>query len=176
MILHFITPFAQDKNIGLEYNKRIAELPEDCYICLRDQDTLPLTSDWGNKIYQVIEQNKDYDIIGCMTNRIRAPFQLVDGIFNTDSNISNHIDISIEQWDKHGTSVKDAPYIAGLCMIFHKSVWESIKFTENSIFFDLEFCQAARTKYKIGIAQGIYLFHLYRWGQLDPYTYKSHLL
>jgi hypothetical protein len=176
MIIHFIQPFNPDKNIGLEYNSRIAELPNDCYICLRDQDTLPLRPDFGAQIYQVIEANPDFQIIGCMTNRLRAPYQLVNGKFNSDPDISNHIEIANQQWDKYGTKVTDVPMVAGMCMIFHKSVWDEIKFKENSIFFDKEFCNSARKKYKIGVAKGVYLFHLYRWGQGDPFTYTKHLI
>lgn len=177
MIIHFIQPFSQSKNIGQEYNARISELPDDCYICLRDQDTLPLRSDWGAQIYQVIEANPNYQIIGCMTNRLRAPYQLYQGKFSNDPNIENHIKIANELWEQNGTKVTDVPIVAGMCMIFHKSVWEQIKFTENSIFFDKEFCNMARQKgMKIGVARGVYLFHLYRWGQSDPFTYKSHLL
>jgi hypothetical protein len=176
MIIHFIQPFAQDKNIGKEYNSRISELPDDCYICLRDQDTLPLRSDWGAQIYQVIEANPNYQIIGCMTNRLRAPYQLYKGKFSNDSDISNHIQIANELWQQNGTKVTDVPGIAGMCMIFHKSVWERIKFEENSIFFDKQFCDKARKlKMNIGVARGVYLFHLYRFGQKDPFGYTGHL-
>jgi len=175
MIIHFIQPFHPDKNIGKEFNSRIAELPADCYICLRDQDTLPLRSDWGAQIYQVIEANLDFDIIGCMTNRLKAPYQLVNGKFNSDPDISNHIEIANNQWDKYGTQVTGVPIVAGMCMIFHKSVWEAIKFKENSIFFDKEFCQSAKGRFNVGAAKGVYLFHLYRWGAENPYTYVNHL-
>lgn len=175
--IRFIQPFSQSKNIGSEYNKCISELPDDCYICLRDQDTLPLRPDWGNQIYQVIQANPDFDIIGCMTNRLRAAYQLAAGQFSNDADISNHIEIANKLWDNHNTLVTDVPGVAGMCMIFHKYVWEQIKFEENSIFFDKSFCdKARRLGMKVGVAKGVYMFHLYRWGQVDPFSYKEHLL
>jgi len=175
--IRFIQPFSQSKNIGHEYNQCISELPNDCYICLRDQDTLPLRSDFGNQIYEVIKANPDYPIIGCMTNRLRAPYQLSKGKFSNDPNISNHIEIANQEWDEHKTLVTEVPGVAGMCMIFHKSVWERIKFDENTIFFDKRFCEQARKLgMKIGVARGVYLFHLYRWGKEDPFNYKEHLL
>jgi len=175
--VRFIQPFSPDKNIGKMYNKCILELPNNCYICLRDQDTLPLRSDWGNQIYEVIQANPEFQIIGCMTNRLRAPYQLAAGVFSNDPDISNHIEIANELWDDHNTLVTDVPGVAGMCMIFHKSVWEQIKFEENSIFFDKVFCDKARKlKMNIGVARGVYLFHLYRWGKKDPFNYKNHLL
>lgn len=175
--IRFIQPFSQSKNIGAEYNKCISELPDDCYICLRDQDTLPLRSDWGNQIYQVIQSNAYFDIIGCMTNRLRAPYQLAAGQFSNDPDISNHIQIANELWNQHNTLVTDVPGVAGMCMIFRKSVWEKIRFEENSIFFDKQFCEnAQKLGMHIGVARGVYMFHLYRFGQKDPFNYKKHLL
>lgn len=175
--IRFIQPFSQSKNIGGEYNKCIAELPDDCYLVLRDQDTLPLRPDWANQIHAVIKANPDFQIIGCMTNRLRAPYQLAYGVFSNDGDITEHIKIADTLWNAHNDLVTDVPGVAGMCMIFHKSVWEQIKFTENSIFFDKEFCQQARKLgMNIGVARGVYLFHLYRWGQKDPFNYKDHLL
>lgn len=175
--IRFIQPFSQSKNIGFEYNQCISELPDDCYVVLRDMDTLPLRSDWGNQIYKVIEANPAYQIIGCMTNRLRAPYQLVKGKFSDDPDISNHIEIANQLWDEKGTLVTEVPLVAGMCMIFHKSICEQIKFDENTIFFDKRFCEQARKlKMKIGVARGVYLFHLYRFGKVDPFNYKGHLL
>jgi hypothetical protein len=175
--IRFIQPFSQSKNIGQEYNQCISELPDDCFVVLRDQDTLPLRPDWGNQIYEVIKANPSFQIIGCMTNRLRAPYQLAAGVFSNDADISNHIEIANQLWDEHSTLVTDVPGVAGMCMIFHKSVWEQIKFEENSIFFDKQFCDKARKLgMNIGVARGVYLFHLYRWGKQDPFNYKEHLL
>ena len=175
--IRFIQPFSQSKNIGQEYNQCISELPDDCYFCLRDQDTLPLRSDFGNQIYKVIESNPGYQIIGCMTNRLRAPYQLVNGKFSDHPDIDYHIDIANQQWYNNGTLVTEVPQVAGMCMIFHKSVWDKIRFEENSIFFDKSFCdKARRLGMKIGVAKGVYMFHMYRWGQIDPFSYKGHLI
>jgi hypothetical protein len=112
-----------------------------------------------------------------MTNRLRAPYQLYKGQFSNDPNIENHIQIANELWELNGTKVADGHGVAGMCMIFHKSVWNQIKLTENSIFFDKDFCAMARKKgMRVGVAKGVYLFHLYRWGQKNPFSYKGHLL
>jgi hypothetical protein len=177
MNIRFIQPFSQSKNFGFEYNQCISELPDDCFIVLRDMDTLPLRHDWGNQIHAVIQANPEFQIIGCMTNRLRAPYQLAAGKFSNDPDISNHIEIANQLWDDKGTLVTEAPLVAGMCMIFHKSIWEQIRFNENTIFFDKQFCDKARKlRMNIGVARGVYLFHLYRFGQKDPFNYKEHLL
>lgn len=166
-------PFAINRNIGAEYNARIADLPNDCYVLILDGDTCFLTSDWGNRIHDIIEANPDYDIIGCMTNRIGLPDLLVPGMFD-ESDIGKHIDKANELT---GTEIKPFNCIGGFFMLFKKSIWEKVKFKENTILFDKFFCiDAYSMGYKIGVATGFYILHLYRYNQKDPLNYKAHLL
>lgn len=174
MTIHYITPFSISKNIGKEYNDRIAELPEDCWVVLRDGDTVFMLPDWGVQIKEIIESNPGYHIIGCMTNRLAVPQQLVPEMFN-ESDIGKHIEMAI-QLQQYRTEVVKSNMAAGLCLVFHKSIWQKCKFKENTVIFDRLFCmQAKRLGYNIGIAKGLYLFHLYRWGQNNPQHYKEHL-
>lgn len=174
MKIQYITPFATDLNIGREYNERIAELPDHCYIVLRDGDTMFLTSDWGKQIQEIITKNSHYDIIGCMTNRLAIPQQLVPGMFD-EPDIGKHLETA-ENLQQFRTEVFKSNMAAGLCLIFHKSVWQKCKFKENTVIFDRIFCIDAKLKgFNIGIAKGLYLFHLYRWNKPNPQHYKDHL-
>ena len=173
MTIHYITPFSTEKNIGKEYNDRISELPDDCYIVLRDGDTMFLTSDWGSHIKEIIEANPKYHIISCVTNRVGLRTHVIDGMFD-EENISKHIQKAI---DIKSNEVIDTNLAPGYLMIFHKSVWDKVKFMENSIAFDTQFSlQARELGYKVGLAIGFYLLHLYRWGKQDPKGYHNHLL
>lgn len=185
MKIRYITPFSTDSckrkypNIGGEYNKVISELPEDCWIVLRDGDTMFLTPDWGQQIKSIIEANPDYDLIGCMTNRLSVKEQLSSGILvGEDMPISNLIRHSNDLWFNEGVKVKSANLVAGLCMIFPKSVWEKVGgFPENDITFDRVFCsKVLKSGGKIGIAKGLYIFHLYRWGSEKPQNSINHLI
>lgn len=175
MIISFITPFdlSGSKNIGKAYNSTIEQCPEG-YIVLRDGDSMFLTPDWGMQIKDIINANPEYDILGCMTNRLSVPQQLVPGMFN-EADIGKHIEAATEL-QQYRTEVFKSNMAAGLCLIFHKSIWQKCKFKENTVIFDRLFCmQAKRLGYNIGIARGLYLFHLYRWGQNNPQHYKEHL-
>lgn len=172
MIIHYITPFSTAKNIGAEYNARISELPDDCFICLRDGDTMFLTPDWGSHIAKIITANPEYDLITCMTNRVGRKELCAPGMFNVES-ITDHVNYanSIKS-----NNVIDCTMAPGYCMIFKKSVWERVKFKENSITFDKLFSfGVAKTGGKVGVATGLYLLHLYRWNQKYPQTYIKHL-
>jgi len=173
--IRYITPYSADRNIGAAYNQAISELPDDCYIVIRDGDTMFLTPDWGRQIEQIIVANPEYSVITCMTNRLGLPECLVDGVMN-DADIAGQIETAYSRWNDFGTSVKLAKVAPGMLMIFHKSVWGRCKFRENSIIFDREFSNSVlRSGGKIGIAQGFYIFHLYRYGMKKPQSYVSHL-
>lgn len=176
MEIRHITPFSTSLNIGGEYNKCISELPNDCYIALRDGDTMFLTPDWGKQIEEIITANPDYDLITSMTNRIGIPDLCMNKMFD-DDRIGHHISCAKVLAFTSRTIVEPTFLAPGMLMIFHKLVWvKAGGFEENTIFFDKRFSKAV-TKYggKIGVARGLYLFHLYRWGQDKPKEYREHL-
>lgn len=183
MRIRFITPFSTERNamglpnIGKAYNEAIAELPDDCWIVLRDGDTMFLTHDWGSQIEAIIKANPYYDLITCMTNRLGISDQLLYGEIN-DYEIGDQIDVAKACWTNHGTEVVPAKLAAGLCMIFHKSIWVKAKgFPEHSITFDRVFSERViNNGGKIGIAKGLYIFHLYRFGQAKPQFAIKHLI
>jgi hypothetical protein len=178
MKIHYITPFATDKNIGREYNARIEELPDDCWIVLRDGDTLFLTPNWGAQIEAIIQRHKDsFGVISCVTNRLRGLHQLHNHTFSECGDISKHVNIANALQEDYFDEVQSTDSIAGLCMIFSKETWKAHPFKENTLKFDSLFCSAIRKAGgKIGIAKGLYLFHLYRWGKEHPADYIDHLI
>jgi hypothetical protein len=183
--VHHITPGRSDKNIGKAINTIIRGLPDDDWICLRDIDTLPM---YHEKIYQQCEEIAsagEFDLVGCMTNRLGLHYQLVGGKKSDDSDIANHRKIAKDLYKEHGNNVMVMNQtIGGLFMLFSKRTWEKVGgFPEGGIqinghFFDYHFCkQVMKHRLRIGIAKGIYVFHYYRFesGQ-DTRRNISHLL
>lgn len=176
MKIRYITPFALDKNIGREYNQVISELPEDCYIVIRDGDTMFLTPDWGKQIEEIIKNNPEYSLITCMTNRIGNDKQRVTGMFY-EFDLNKHHQEAVSRSKSLRTEVIPHTIAPGMLMIFHKSLWNEIKFQERTIFFDKRFSEKVlKSGRKIGLATGLYLLHLYRWGQEKPKDYIKHLM
>lgn len=164
MTIRYISPYSLSLNIGAEYNQVISELPSDCYVVLRDYDTL-LFPQSCNHIPAIIEANPDFDLITSMTNRVGVGLHCVPGMFDCDS-ILSHQNKAKELWNLYGTELLQTGVAPGFCMIFHKRVWERVGgFTENSIFFDREFSNAVRKWGKIGLTKGLYIMHLYRYGK-----------
>lgn len=169
--VHHITPGRSDKNIGRAINEIVKALPDNDWICLRDIDTLPM---YHEKIYQQCEeiaQAGEFDLVGCMTNRLGLHYQLVGGRKSNDSDIMNHRKIGVELYNKHGNEIMPIQQvIGGLFMLFPKSAWKQVGgFPEGGIqiqghFFDYHFCKKVmQQRLRIGIAKGIYLFHYYRF-------------
>jgi hypothetical protein len=177
MKVFYSTPW-RTGDIGGGINDFIAAVPTDSWICVRDGDTLFLTADWGAQIEQIIARHgANYAVIGAMTNRVRSPYQLHGGVISDNGDISHHCAIASDRWATYGTSVRDIPGpLAGMCLIFNRRVWERTPFEPRSIYFDKLFSSAVRKAGgRLGVAQGLYLFHLYRWGSADPINNVEHL-
>lgn len=176
-MVHYVTPWLTG-DIGGGLNAAISLLPEDAWVCVRDGDSMFLLPDWGRQIEQIIAEHGDqFAVIGCMTNRLRAEYQLHEGTISDEPDIGRHLAIAQARQSEHGASVVpvDGP-VAGLCMIFRRSTWERHPFPRRSFNFDQHFCHAVtREGGRIGVALGLYLFHLYRWGQANPCRYRDHL-
>jgi len=182
--IRYITPFSTERNkhgypnIGGEYNKCINELPDDCWVVLMDQDVLPLTSDFGNHVAEIIEANQHLDLIGCMTNRVGINQLCVSKELFNETDITVHIAKSNELWQLNGTKTEPFNLVPGYFMLFRKSLWEKVVgFPEFDITFDRVFSsKVIKSGGKIGIATGLYLFHLYRFGEINPKQSVKHLV
>jgi hypothetical protein len=176
--VYYSTPYLCG-DIGKGINDFIELLPEDCWVVIRDADTLFMTSDQQAQIQRIVESNPPYDLIGCRTNRLRSPYQAVDGLFEEDS-IMVHLDLAKSLEKEYDTVIEDLPapnVIAGMFMLFRKSLWKEHPFPERTIQFDMVYSNQIREAGKsLGIAQGIYLLHLYRYGANDPFKAIEHLI
>jgi hypothetical protein len=168
--VHHITPGRSDKNLGKAINDLIKALPDQDWICLRDIDTIPMYHEVFFEQCEKIAKENKFDLIGCMTNRLGFNYQLYNGIKSNESDILKHREIAKELYFKHGSNVKEIKHtIGGLFMLFSKKTWQTLGgFPEGAIFIknsfiDYHFASAAlKKRLKIGIAEGIYLFHYYR--------------
>lgn len=175
----YFTPGRGDKNLGAAYNQHCEMVPEEDWICIRDGDTMFLNPYWPQQIEDIIlEHGSNFPLISCVTNRLGLKNQLPYG-FDNDPNILNHLERANYLFStKYLEVTATHSETAGLFMLFPKKTWEKIKFKDGlvngNVFIDYEFAHAVKTQLgRIGIAQGLYLFHLYRMGR--PKSDISHL-
>ena len=180
--VHHITPARADKNFGKAVNSLIEGLPENDWICLRDIDTVPPFHEEFIKQVEWIANNPGpFSLIGCMTNRLGLDYQLVKGMF-TEFDIKKHRELAKELSVKNTIKpISSAQTVGGIMMLFSKATWlRAGKFPEGGIeingrFVDFHFSRAVAKFGKLGIAEGVYLYHNYRVDARDTRTYKAHL-
>lgn len=172
----YLQPFSPDLNIGAEYNEQISRIPPDDYVCILDHDVMFLHPKTKLQIQEIVNSNTQYAILGCMLSRIGSARQCPGGKSSDDPNLLNHIPIAEQLHNtQYGVVTPYAYPIAGAFMLFPRSTWDRVKFTENSITFDTEFCREVMKWGKIGLMQGVYVKHLYRLQHPNPRHYKEHL-
>lgn len=176
--IYYSTPYLNG-DIGKGINEFVDLLPDDSWVVIRDSDTLFMTPSQQAQIESIVNDNPDFDLIGCRTNRLRSPYQAIEGAFDEDS-IFFHLELAKQREKEYYGVVDELPspnVIAGMFMLFRKSLWKEHPFPEKTIQFDILYSQILRDKgKKLGIAQGIYLLHLYRYGSADPFKEISHIL
>ena len=184
MKVHHITPGRSDLNYGKSINDIIYSLPDEDWICLRDIDTIPLHHRVFFKQCEEIAESGEYDLVSCMTNRLGVGYQLYEGKMSDNWDIEHHVKIAHELYNDYGSEVEEPPntVLAGVMMLFSRETWvKAGEFPEGGVFvdgrtIDITFTKKVlKTGGKIGIAKGIYLFHLYRNWEQHPRLNNSHL-
>lgn len=180
MKVQYIQPYSVEKNIGKSINDAINALKytTDDFICLTDHDTLWLLPDSKAQVERIL-QTTPYDVLGCMTNRIRSKEQLVGGYFNPDDHIRGHIEIAEQVRLSGGNLVVDAQGVmAAFMLCFRVSAWSEVGgFVEEAVNFDSIFNQMCRSAgMRIGLMKGVYVWHSYRLTSRIPLQDVTHLI
>jgi hypothetical protein len=176
--VNYIQSYSPTFELSKRLNEIIQPLPDE-WICLTDHDTLKFPSFATNLIELLNSPGlTKNDLIGSMTNRLRPTNPAVINEVFDESDINVHFDLAKSLWKDHGTDTLETNIIAGNCMIFHKSLWSNLGgFNEKKLFFDKYFSYAVTENGgRCLIAQGLYIFHLYRWDSENPVAEVSHLL
>ena len=177
MKVYHSTPYMHG-DIGGGINEFMQGVPDGAWACIRDADTMFLTPTQQHLVERVTENDPEFDLIGAMTNRIRAPWQLHGGTISDNDRISHHIRIAQDREECYDTAVIEVPSpVAGFFMLFRKSTWARVGgFQRNTAYFDIEFSRAVlRSGGRLGAIPGLYLWHTYRLGKPNPTTYTKHL-
>lgn len=178
-MIHYISPYSLDKNIGGAINAAISQLnadPNDWIIHV-DQDVCFLRPDTKAQIAEILSST-DYDVLGCLTNRLAARHQLYMGEFNSSSDMMEHIAIANHcHTTAYGNVLPCYDNLAACLMAFKVSTWSKLGgFKEHSLRFDSEFTdKVLRSGGSLGIMKGVYVFHLYRMWSNNPIWDISHL-
>lgn len=181
--VHHITPADYEKDFGGCLNYLIETIDDKDWIALRDIDTMPLDHVYFIEQCQKIADRNEFQLVGGVTNRIGVKYQLHNNELSNNWDIKHHIKIAQERGDRYADSVEllNKP-IAGFFMLFPVWVWENVgRFPEGGIDYGGQFLDYYFSKkvldlgYKIGLAKGIYIFHLYRHWEKNTRMGTGHL-
>ncbi|HLS54093.1 MAG TPA: hypothetical protein VK031_08980, partial [Tissierellaceae bacterium] len=176
--VHYINSGGSDKNLGGHYNDTIKHLPDEEWICVSDQDALWFPEFVLKQVEDAINTHGNkYKLMGAYTNRIAAERQRAfPSKFDNMDIFEFRKDAEKLHKDRYNR-VKPIKDIAGFFMLFSKELWNRVQFRCNTIACDTFFCQdIKRLGYKIGLIEGIYVYHWYRAQSNDPTHYKEHLI
>lgn len=177
MTVHYISPYAVDKNIGRAYNEACALIPDGDWVCITDQDVMFLEPHTKTIIHNIAAKG-EWDLLGCRTNRLGTPYQLLEGALSENPDVHYHMALARGTRVLNGDFVQEYQHtVAGMLMLFPKKLWNYVKFAEKTPSFDVIFTdQVRRHGGRIGLMMGVYVFHLYRFGQENPGQQIKHLL
>ena len=169
MIFH-VQAYASDKLYGKALNNHIQHLPDDCWVIVRDLDTLPLTSHAMKLCEQAIIDRPDVDLFTCATNRVYG-----QGLSRESDIIAHHDNASrLEMGDKKYLQIKGC--VPAFFWLFRKSLWLDNPFDDLPIISGNNSFDARWTKDKDWVKVRIchlFIFHFYRLNK-DKSDY-SHL-
>lgn len=176
-MIHILTPYSNEKNLGKAYNESVSLLPDNSWACVTDYDVMFLTPDCGRILHDYAVKYPETGIFTCLTNRIHpmAKDQLLNGVSDF-TDILIHTKIAQSQREKlYQVKEIDHP-ISGFLMMFSKKTWVNHNFPEDrkclgvdNVFSD----SVLRSGLKICVMEGLYVWHSYRMENIKD---KSHLL
>lgn len=168
-VIH-LTPFSIEKDLGKAYNQAMSLIPENDWACLRDQDTMFLTPDAGNIIFNYAYQNTG-TVLTCYTNRIHslAKEQIhPSSNFYREGELLKLIEVAQKQRALGLTVSQLTGSISGFLMLIPKSIWAAHPFKEGIglLGVDTEWFKRIREAgVKVLRMNGLYIYHLYRLGK-----------
>ena len=165
-IYNFIA-YDTDKNLGRAYNNCVNLLKDDDWFVFLDHDAMFIRRDWWLYLKRIIENNSEYDLFTCSTNRIGCPWQLIGGIDRENHDIRYHKQIAKElsEKDLKVVDVTSAPVkLSGVVMISNKKAWDSVGGAKDgflSVDNDIH-NKYSRNGMKVGFIPSLYVYHWYR--------------
>jgi len=177
-IYHSI-PWNSNKNIGQSYNDMMNLVDDNDWVCFIDGDSVHTTHYFGIRIEQVIDNNPNYSLFTCLTNRIACKYQLAPNVDWKNDSQSYHRQIGENLWSKNTTSVVDITTntpLSGVMILIKKLAWSRVGGFKQEKMLSVD--NDIHTKFKnaglkVGLMTGIYLQHWYRGGDINN---KKHLL
>lgn len=176
-MIYYRIPWSDEKRLDLYYTREMGMLPDDDdWCCFVDGDAMFTTYDYGAQIRKTVEQNPEYGLFTCLTNRVHPVWQLVPGLWDYDDMVQHREwGQQIQDRNKSVLDITNSSPMSGVMILWKKSAWKKIGqirrtgmlAVDNSIHI-----QSREAGIKVGLIRSVYLYHWYRGGDKG---YTDHL-
>ncbi len=170
-MIHCITPYREDKNLGLAYNNAMQHIPEGDWACITDWDVLMLLPDTIAHLNEYTRLFPNTGIFTCYASRthhINTGLQGLPTGPSDDRDILNHINIAKEQTKQLYKTTDINRFISGYLMVISKETWNAHKFVDNMKCLDVDNIYSNKilqAGLPIRRMDGVYIWHTYRLGK-----------
>lgn len=182
MNLHTYIPYAspnEELNLGKSYNNFMSIVNDDDWVLFLDHDATFTTKEWYNQVYKIIEENPEYGLFTCFTNRIGNPIQKVRNIDYDNHDIKYHRNIGKTLYDEYKYKVTPWDYknifLSGVIILVSKKTWDIIGGAPDG-FLGVDNCihiDCIKNDIKVGLMNGLYVYHWYRGNNENVKKYKT---
>jgi GT2 family glycosyltransferase len=162
-VIHTMTPFAEDRNLGAAYNAEMARLPEGHWALFVDHDAmLGLTRDWYRVVREAIAFRPDAGSFVAVTNRIDAVWQRAQEVDPENHDIGYHTRIGLARLARRTLlDITETKGFGGVAFALSKAAWQAaggfadgLLCVDHSIHFRLR--AAGR---RIYLLENLYVYH-----------------
>lgn len=179
MKVHFVTPYALDKNLGKAYNEAFQLIGDDDWLCINDYDTMFLTPDAPAIVTEYVKRFPETALFTCYTNRVHpcSTEQLLGEVIQDNSDIRLHIKTAERVKGNLYTVTQVHKNVSGMLMVMSKKQWKETPFVEDlkCLGVDTELSKTLRERGQaVQRMNGLYIFHIYRI--MNGIRDKSHLI
>jgi GT2 family glycosyltransferase len=177
-VFHII-PWNSDKNIGKSYNETMSLVRDNDWVCFLDGDAVHTTSFFGRQIEEVINNNPDFSLFTCYTNRVNNHWQIPPGVDKKTNDQKYHREFGKKLWYQNGTKVIDTTNLqlmSGVMILISKNTWQRVGGFKEEKMLSIDNDIHGKIKnagMKLGLMTGIYVQHWYRNGDIND---TKHLL
>jgi GT2 family glycosyltransferase len=159
-VLECRIPYAEDGNLGAEYNRIMAETSADV-VMLLDHDVLLLNPHWHHILSRIFADNPRAGLVTCWTNNIGTKAQLSKKA-PPGHDIARHRGLARELWDSFGYGTTPLPSCSGMLMALRRDCWRDLGPFINGFFaVDTDYSRrVAASQWQMLRADGLYVYHV----------------
>ena len=153
-------PYAEDGNLGAEYNRIMAETSA-AIVVLLDHDVLLLNPHWHHILSRIFANNPKAGMVTCWASNIGTKHQRPSSRPSV-SEIDQHRLYARAVWDRHQYTTTQIPSCSGMLMALRRDCWRTVGPFKSGFFaVDTDYSRrVAASKWQMLRANGLYVYHI----------------